>query len=75
MTVGSTPCFEVSLTVVSHPWRQAVGHGWKTVVVGVLGQDGFGPGMVVGFTRIHSGTMQAVLRGGQPGTGNEYVAV
>jgi hypothetical protein len=82
--ISSTPCFgwyvaeardNRKLTAVSHPLRQVVGHGNQEVMVGVFGQDGFGPGMVVCFSRIQSGTMQAVLSGGQPELSEVVVAV
>lgn len=44
-------------------------------MVGVYGQAGFGPGIVVCFNRIQSGTIQAVLRGGQPELVEVVVAV
>lgn len=82
--ISSTPCFgwyvpeardRRKLTAVPHPVRQVVGHGSQEVMVGVFGQDGFGPGMVVCFNRMQSGTMQAVLSGGQLGLVKVVVAV
>ena len=53
----------------SQPWRQvaAVGQDPEAVTVGVVGQAGLGPGIVVVVSRMQSGSKQAVVRAGSMG--------
>jgi len=74
-TDGSHPHDMKLLTAVWQPIRQVVGQGNQIVLVGVDGHWGFGPGIVVCFSIMQSGSMQFVLSGGHPGSGRLVVAV
>lgn len=64
-----------SLTAVLQPARQVVGHGSQIVLVGVDEHWGFGPGIVVCFSKMQSGSMHFCFGGGQFGYVKLVVAV
>lgn len=50
---------------IAQPIWQAVLHGKRDVMVGVVGQALAGPGMVVMLSMMHSGMTQALVKAGQ----------